>query len=210
MNEGEQQVRSLPKSRKPAIDELAHLLPIRWRDIGQAVLDVAVAEFFRIEFGRIFGQGLHDNLGMIEKIAQGDFTRMNAGMITEQHKAFRHKVSQVLEGGDHVVAIHATLEMAFVDLARNGQTDCGSQHPPITGRPAQDGSLAAWGPGAPQSFEKREPEFIIKHYVYAAPPRLFLSGANPAPARHGSGLHPARQPAAAAAASSSPAWSVGD
>src|SRR6266545_3224514 len=199
MNEGEQQVRSLPKSRKPTIDELAHLFSIRWRDIGQPVLDISVTEFFWVEFGCIFGQGLHNDLGMIEKVAQGDFTGMNAGMITDQHKAFRHKVSQVLEGGDHVLAIHSTLEMAFVDLARNGQTHRGGQHPPIPGHPAQDGSLAARSPGTPESFEKREPEFIIKHYVYAAPPRLFLSGANPAPARRGSGLHPARQPAAAAA-----------
>lgn len=183
MNEGEQQVRSLPKARKSAIDELAHVLPTRWGDIGQPLLDIAVAKFFRIKFRRIFGQWLHDNLGMIEKVAQGDFTRMNAGMITDQHKAFRHVVAQVLQGGDHVLAIHATLKMAFVDFAK--RSDLRRSSTPVDhGYPAS-WLLAARSPGTPEPFEKREAELIIKHDVYAAPPRLFLSAANPAPAKRG-------------------------
>lgn len=185
MNEGEQQVRSLPKSRKSAIDELTHLLPIGRRDIGQPLLDIAMAEFFRVEFGRVLGQGLDDDLGMVKEIAQSDFTGMNAGLITDQHKAFRHVVAQVFQRGDHVLAIHTPLKMAFIDLARNSQTHGRGQHPPITGHAAQDGSLAARRPGAPEPFEKREAELVIKYDVYAVPPRLFLSEANPAPARRG-------------------------
>ncbi len=43
------------------------------------------------------------------------------GLVTDQDKAFRPEVSQVLEGGDHVLAVLAALEMAFVDLARHSQ-----------------------------------------------------------------------------------------
>lgn len=203
MDKAQQQVRPAAQSSKTLVQELAHLLAIHGRDVRQVAFEIAMAVFLGIKFRGIPGQWLNDDFGMFEEVAQGGLTRVDGGPVADQDKAFRHEAAQMLQRDDHIVTIHAVIEMPLVDFARQAQTDGGRQNAPVLGHPMQQRALAARRPRAPQPFQEREAKLVKKHYVYAVPPRLFLSGASPAPTRRGSGLPRVPRPVAAVAASSS-------
>src|SRR5512139_934474 len=115
---------------------------------------------------------------MVKQIAQDGFTGMDRCMVTNQNKALRQMPSHMLQSGDHVLTVHATVEMAFVDFARPRQTDGGGQDAALPRHPADDGPLTTRRPSAPQPFQESRAKFIEKHDVDATSSRLFLSEAN--------------------------------
>ena len=154
MNEAKKQIGPTAQASKTAVDEAAQLLPVGRRKVGQVAFDVAMTILFGVEFGSVLGQRLNADFRVLEEVAQRGVAGMNAGMITYQDEAFRHKPAQVLQGGDDILAVHAACKMPFVNLARQGQPDGRCEHPPVLGHPPQDRPLALRRPGAPERLQK--------------------------------------------------------
>ena len=93
--------------------------------------------------------------------------------------------SDMFQGGDYILTVHAAVKMTFVDFARPGQTDRRRQDAALTRDPVEDRPLTTWCPSPPQPFQKGRAKFIEKHDVDATSLRLFLSEASPAPAKLG-------------------------
>jgi hypothetical protein len=167
MNEAEQQVGPTPKSGKTTIDKLADLLSIGRGSIRRVAFDIAVAIFFRVQLRRIFREWLDDDFRMIKEVGQSYIAGVNTRMIQDQNEAFRHEVPQMLNGRNYVLTIHTTIKMPLVNLARQSQAHGGGQHPAVFRHAALDWSLATRRPSAPEWFQKRVAEFVIKHDVYA-------------------------------------------
>ncbi len=178
MNKTQKQIRSASQPSETTIQISSHGLLVSRRGVGYPGFDVPVTILFRVEFGRILGQRLDNDFRMIPEIADGLFTGMNTQMITNQDKPFWHKVAEMLQDNDHILTIHCAFEMSFINLAREGQAYGGRQNPAITCDPSNDRSLTTRCPRPPKTFQKGRAELIKKHYIYAAPPRFFLSGAN--------------------------------
>lgn len=173
MNETQEQIRPAPQAGKTAIQLPSHLRLVRGGAIGQMGFDIPVTVFFRVEFRRVLGQRFDNDFRMIPQVADCLFTRMDGRLITDQEEAFRHEPAQVLQGDNHVLTLQAAFEIAFVNLARQGQPHRRAQGPSLPGDPSDHRTLATWRPRAPEPFLKRVAELIKKHDVYAAPPRFF-------------------------------------
>jgi hypothetical protein len=72
-----------------------------------------------------------------------------------------------------VLTLHASFEIAFVNLTRQGQTDRRGQGPSLPRDPRDNRTLATWCPRTSEPFLKRVAKLIKKHDVYAVPPRFF-------------------------------------
>src|SRR5258706_5800108 len=167
MNEAEQQVRPPPQSGKTTIHQLADLLAISRCGIRRVDFDIAVAIFFWVQLGRVFRQWLDDDFRVIKEVSQSYVASVNARMIQDQNEAVGHKMSQMLNGRDHVLTIHAMVEVSLVNLACQGQAHRGSQHAAVLRHATVNRSLAARRPSASEWLQKRIPKFVIKHDVYA-------------------------------------------
>jgi len=178
MNKTQKQVGSASQPSETTIQISSHGLLVSRCGVSHPAFDVPVTILFRVEFGCILGQRLDNDCRMVPEIADGLFTGMNTQVITNQDKTFWHKAPEMLQDADHILTIHRAFEMSFINLAREGQAYRGRQHPPVTCDPSNDWSLTARRPRPPKTFQKGRAELIKKHYVYAAPPRFFLSGAN--------------------------------
>jgi len=189
MNKTQKQIRSASQPSETTIQISSQGLLVGRRGVGESGFDVPVTKLFRVEFGRILRQRLDNDFRMIPEITDGLFTGMNTQVITNQDKTFWHKALEMLQDEDHILTIHRTFEMSFINLARQGQTYGGRQNPAIACDPSKDRSLTPRCPRPPKTFQKGRAEFIKKHYFYAAPPRFFLSGANRVLARRAEALH---------------------
>jgi hypothetical protein len=204
MQEAEQEGRSATQTGKATINQAPHFGRIGREHVRQCVLDMPMAVFLGIELRRIFGQRLDLYFWMLEKVAQRFGAGMNRRMVTHQNEAFRQMTSNMLQRFNHVSALHATDKVSFEDPARPSQPRGGGQDPPIARHTPNDWPLSTRRPSPAQTLQKRPAKFIIKHYVDAKSPRLFLSAANRVPARHGLPLPRAPEPGAKAVGGSSP------
>src|SRR5713226_6957757 len=101
-------------------------------------------------------------------------TRVDARPIPDQQESFRHLPEQVFERFNHLSTVHAPFEMAFVNLAREGQAHGGGYSAPFGFNASQNRTPAARGPGAAQNFLKRKTKLVEKHDVQALSSRFFL------------------------------------
>ena len=178
MNKTQKQIGSTPQPSETPIQTLSHGRLVSRRGVGHSGFDVSVTILFRVEFGRILGQGLDNDFRMIPEIAEGLFTGMNPRSITNQDKTFWHKAPEMLQDSDHILTIHRAFEVSFINLAREGQADGSRQNSAVTCNPVNNRSLTARSPRPPKPFQKGRAKLIKKHYFYAASPRFFLSEAN--------------------------------
>ena len=163
-----------------------------------------MAVFFGIEFWRVLWQGLHADLGVLEQEAQCLRTGVNRGMIADQNEPLGSIAQKMLQEVNHVGTPHPTLDIAFVDVPRQGQSHGRRQHPAVAGHPLDHRSLTAGCPGTPQAVHKRTAEFIEKHHVHATFSRLFLCVASRVSARLGLRPRPAPPRGLRVVADSSP------
>src|SRR5215211_8256307 len=205
MNETQKQVRSVTQASEPLIQVPSHARLVCGCAIGETGFDIPMTVFFRVKFRGVLGQWFYDDLWVIPKIADRLFTGMDRGLVTDQDETFWHEAMDMLQGEDHVLTLHATIKMTFVNLARQGQANRCAQDPSVARDSRNHRTLTTRTPGGPQLLLKRVAKLIKKHDVYAAPPRFFQSWANPAPAKHGSTLPPVLERAPGAVASSNSA-----
>ena len=173
MNETQEQVGPAPQAGETLIELPPHLRLGDRRAIGQMGFDIPMTIFFRVEFRRILGQRFDHNFGMIPQITNRRFAGMDRRVITDQDETFWHKATQVLPGQDHLLTLHAAYEMAFVNLARQGQTHRRTHGASFACDPSDNWTLTPRRPGASEPFLKRVTKLIKKHDVDAAPPRFF-------------------------------------
>lgn len=165
MNETQQQVRSATQASEPSIQVPSHVRLVCGCAVGQMGFDIPMTVFFRIKLRRILGQWFYDDLGVIPQEADRLFTGMDWGLITDQDETFWHEAVDMLQGQDHVLTLHATVEMPFVNLARQGQANRCAQDPSVPRDSSNNRTLTTRAPGGPQPLQKRVAKLIKKHDV---------------------------------------------
>jgi len=196
VNKTQQQIGAMAQAGKAAVHPLPYFRHAGRGSILQTLFDIAVTEFFWIEFGRIGRQPLDDDCGVLCQVGLGLVTGVDARSIPYENEPPSNVSLQMLEGLDRVCAVYAAVAMALVNLARPSQADRRRQSAALAGHAAHPRAPAGQRPSAPQGFLKREAKLIEKHDFGAVSPRLFLSGASPAPTRLGSPLRRVQSPAA--------------
>jgi hypothetical protein len=150
------------------------------------------------------------NFRMLLQKRVHDFGFMGPRLIPDQNERTLDMPPEVLQPDEHLFSVDRAIEMSFVDLARNRQTNHRGCFPAELGNALQSWWVAFWRPGETELFGVRKPKFIFKYDLCAEPPRFFLSWANPCSAKRGSILHPFLSLTLPAFAHSSPAQSIID
>ena len=88
------------------------------------VFDVAVTIFFWVQFWSIGWQKFNLDLWMDGKIPFYFLAGMNAGSVPDQNNPAGNMSLQMLEHLNGLFTSHGTFKMAFVDFARQCQSDC--------------------------------------------------------------------------------------
>jgi hypothetical protein len=157
------------------------------------VFDISMTILFRIELWSISWQFFHVDFRMSDQISLRRAALMSTCSIPDQYDLARHITLQMLECYDHLFTLDGTFKMTLENLARHRQSHCSRQNSPIPCHSPQDGSFASSCPSRCQWFQIREAKFIEEHDDCAETQRLFLSLANPLPARPSLVLHLARR-----------------
>ncbi len=174
------------------------------------LFNIAMTVLFGIQFGRIGWQSFFMNFRMLCQVGLCHPAEMGPGSVPDQNEGARQMLLEMLQSFQNLFAVDGSLEMPFVDLAREREGHGGRQHPPIRCNLMQDRPPSPASPGGRRRFLKGEPKFIPEHDFGAQPPRLFLSSVNRGPATPGSVRVPVRQPAPAAFVRCSPTGVTGD
>ena len=111
------------------------------------VFDIAMAILFWVELWRIGRQFFHYDFRMFSQIGACFLAEMDTGPIPDQNHLARNVSLEMLERFNNLLAFDGPFEMAFVNLARQGQRHGGRQSPPITGDPSEHGPFAFASPG---------------------------------------------------------------
>lgn len=173
MNETQKQVGSVTQASEALIQVPSHARLVCGCAVGQMGFDISMTVFFRVKFRGILGQWFYNDLRVIPQIADRLFTGMDRGLVTDQDETFWHEAMDMLQGEDHVLTLHTSVEMTFVNLARQGQANRCAQDPSVARDSRNNRTLTTRTPGGPQPLLKRVAKLIKKHDVYAVPPRFF-------------------------------------
>ncbi len=194
----------MPQACKATIDHSTHFLSVGRQCISGLFLDVTMAEFFGVEFRSTSWQPFNHDFRMVSQIGQGLLAGVNANSIPNQNERARKMTLQMLERSNHIITIHRAVEMAFVNLARDGQAYSSRQSPPVRTDPAYDRPLAFRRPRGARLIQEGNAKFIEKYNVCTVAASFFLSWANLVLARGALWFHLAPSRAARAVVHSSP------
>lgn len=111
-----------------------------------------------------------------------------AGLVPNQKDRFFDMTTEMFQSNNQLFGIHRTIKMAFIDFARNRQSNHGRSFPAILTDAFEDWGLATRCPGEADRLCIRQAKLIFKHDLCVEPLRFFLSWTNPCSTRLGSVL----------------------
>lgn len=115
---------------------------------------------------------------------------MGTRSIPDQDERTFDVAHKMFQSGQQFFGIDRAIKMSFVDLARNRQANQRRCFSAKLGNSLQLWRQAFRRPSEADWLCVGKPKLIFKYDLCAAPPRLFLSLANPGSTKHGSGLRP--------------------
>lgn len=204
MKATQQDIGTLAQTGKPAVQGFTNFCFGVIDTIFHPSFDMAMTIFFRIEFWGIRGQVFLMNFRVLGQIRLDLVGAVCPRAVPDQNERSLNVSPDMFQPNQQFFRIDRTIKMAFVNLAADRQSDHRRRLPAVFRDPGELRGLAFGGPGEPDRLRIGQTKFIFKHDLGAEPPRFFLSGANPGPARRGSGLRHVRWRAQQVFAHSSP------
>jgi len=134
-----------------------------------------------------------------------DAGAMSLRSIPDQDERFSDVTAQMVQSQHDLFGVDRAGEVAFVDLAREGQSGQGGHFPAIPAQASEQRRLATRCPGETGRLREGQAKLVFKDDLGAEPLRLFLSWASRGSTRPGRALRHAPWPGFPASARSSPA-----
>ena len=141
--------------------------------IAHALLDVAVAELFRIKIRSIRWKPLHLNLGMLGQEGFDHGCSMSIEPVPDQDQGTRNVPQQMAQEEDHVLTVDGVLEVALEDAAREGHAGNRGEFTALA-HPPQHGRMALRRPCGAGTLQEGEARFVNEDDLRRPAASLFL------------------------------------
>ena len=118
--EAEDQVGASAQASKAASDQRLDFVRGQRRSILEPALDIAMAVFFRIKFGRVGRQPLNTDPWLACKIGSNASVTMDGGPVPNEDPGLGQVTRKVFERRNNSQRIERTRNVLLVDLAGQG------------------------------------------------------------------------------------------
>src|ERR671914_877091 len=126
--EAEDQIRTVSQTTKTGIDNRKQFIFIYWGGILDLLFDVAMTQFFWVDFWRIRGQPFHHNLRMLSEVECNLFTSMDGRPVPYQNPAPRHMPSPMVECLDYPLTKSKHTRLVQSHLWKRNPRHGGTRH----------------------------------------------------------------------------------
>lgn len=173
IDEAQQDLTSVTKPREPAIDEATDLSCRPRRGIAKVLFDMPVAQFLRVEVGRVGRQFLDEDVSASFDVLLHTGRTMRLQAVPDDDDRARHVTLELLECRHNVRASHAVIEVAAEDPPRQRQRDDGRHRAPAARAP-KSRRLSLRRPGRGRAGQEPEARFVDEEDFGPDSASLFL------------------------------------